>query len=70
MSQGEAEREHSAGFAVGGVFERITEWLVHTATAEDIRKLPALLKRVRLQRVAERLQRKLQRVEARLAGHL
>lgn len=55
---------------VGSAFKRITEWLVHKATAEDIRALPALLKRVRLQRVADRLQRKLQQVEARLEDHL
>lgn len=68
MSAGGAEAEHGAGH--GGVIERITDWLVRTATAQDIRRLPALLRRARLQRVAERLQRKLQRVEAQLEGHL
>ncbi|XP_075900269.1 tumor necrosis factor receptor superfamily member 6B-like [Nelusetta ayraudi] len=70
MSGGGAEREHSSGPAVEGVSERITEWLVHTATAEDIWRLPELLRRARLQRAADRLEKKLQQVKARLEEHL
>lgn len=70
MSGGGAEREQSSDPIVGGISEHFTEWLVHSATAEDIWRLPQLLRRARLQRMASRLEKKLQRVKTQLEEHL
>lgn len=45
--------------------KQIRKW-VDSATAARIRQLPALLKNVRANRAAEKLEKKLQRIEAQL----
>lgn len=66
---GGAEGTHSSDRVVR-VVERSTQWLIHSARAEDIWTLPSLLRRAKLRRAAHRLQKKLQRVQARLEKHL
>lgn len=63
---GAAETDWSLTPRAEGASERFTQWLLHSATAEDIRRLPVLLRRSRLQQAAQQLNRKLRKVEARL----